>query len=60
MGFIYSIPYPQYSATKYTIRPDGTGIDVNMAGNYLLSFTKDGDGGIYRLSRVESDEISDK
>lgn len=60
MGYIYSIPYPQYSKTEYTIRSDSMGIDVNMAGNYLLSFTKGGDSGSYRLSRVESDHISDQ
>jgi hypothetical protein len=59
MGFIYSIPYPQYSRTDFKVRPDSMGIDVNMAGNYLLSFTKEEDG-TYRLSRLESDHIGDQ
>jgi len=59
MGYIYSIPYPQYSATNFEVRSDNTGIDVNMAGNYLLTFTKDA-SGVYKLSKVESDHISDQ
>jgi hypothetical protein len=60
MGYIYSTPYPQYSGTDFKIRPDSMGIDVNMAGNYLLSFTKENGSGAYRLSRVESDHIGDQ
>jgi hypothetical protein len=59
MGYIYSNPYPQYSHTDFAVRPDGSGIDVNMAGNYQLSFIKDGDGNL-KLSSVESDHISDQ
>ena len=56
----YSIPYPQYSHTTFSINKNDSIPNLNVTfSEFVLYFRGEKGGSAYKLYRIESDHISD-